>query len=82
LAHACFLLARKAVTFTLSITQPFGLVNNGCLALELAKKQIKTGYDFHSGCTRNQSMYSVIARSISVLGTISHFFSDRIDTAV
>jgi len=57
-------------------------VNNGCLALELAKKQIKTGYDFHSGCPRNQSMYSVIARPISVLGAISHFFSDGIDTAV
>jgi len=48
----------------------------------IGKETDKTGYDFHSGCPRNQSMYSVIARSISVLGTISHFFSDGIDTAV
>jgi hypothetical protein len=53
-----------------------GLVNNGCLALELAKKQDKTGYDFHSRCLRNQSMYAVIARSIVYSGDISHFFSD------
>src|SRR5437868_14925207 len=41
LAHVCFLLARKAATFTPSLTQPSVLVNNGCLALERAKKQIK-----------------------------------------
>jgi hypothetical protein len=30
----------------------------------IGKETDKTGYDFHSGCLRNQSMYSVIARSI------------------
>ena len=42
----------------------------------MGKETDKTGYDFHSGCLRNQSMYAVIARSSSVLGAISHFFSD------
>jgi len=30
----------------------------------MGKETDKTGYDFHSGCLRNQSLYSVIAGSI------------------
>jgi len=29
----------------------------------MSKETDKTGYDFHSGCLRNQSMYAAIARS-------------------
>jgi len=36
----------------------------------MGKETDKTGYDFHSGCLRNQSMYSVIARSIVYSGRI------------
>ena len=42
----------------------------------MGKETDKTGYDFHSGCLRNQSMCAVIARSIVYSGAISHFFSD------
>ena len=34
----------------------------------MGKETDKTGYDFHSGCLRNQSMYAVIARSIVYSG--------------
>jgi integrase len=34
----------------------------------MGKETDKTGYDFHSGCLRNQSMYAVIARSIMYSG--------------
>src|SRR5512144_3295577 len=34
------------------------------LSARIGKEPDKTGYDFRSGCLRNQSMYSVIAGSI------------------
>jgi hypothetical protein len=34
------------------------------LSARIGKEPDKTGYDFHSGCLRNQSLYSVIARSV------------------
>jgi hypothetical protein len=40
----------------------------------IGKETDKTGYDFHSGCLRNQSMYSVIARSIVYSGDIQPSF--------
>jgi hypothetical protein len=48
----------------------------------IGKETDKNRIRFSFRMPRNQSMYSVIARPTSVLGAISHFFSDGIDTAV
>ena len=40
----------------------------------MGKETDKTGYDFHSGCLRNQSMYAVIAALFAVPSfTCGHF---------